>query len=517
MTKRLYIIATLLLVAGFSKIKAQQLPLYSNYFFTPYVYNPSQSGTDGTTELTILHRRQWTDVQGSPETSALAINGSLNEQKIGWSVYAFSDVTDIISRNGIYGNYAYRLKLADNTTLSFGLGAGYINNTIDQSAIRSKDSEAIISVTTDNRGNFDLNSGVNLEIADFTLGVAIPQILNPSIEYTENTTQPVNYSLIRHYVVNASYDFRFKGKDNVLTPLMMLKAAKNVPIQFDLGLLFNLKDYGYVGAMFRSDYAVTSNIGLNLTEELTLGYAYDFSINTFASNLGTSHEFMLTYRFGSDKKTERLENQIKKLKQTQRKQKTEVEKTVDEKLDEFKDEYKRELKKEFEEAVSEAKENASQNNSNDQQGNNNNRSNNRNNNDRKGGDQNDNGNQQQQNGNNNSDDNGNNNSNDNGNNNDGNQDDGSNDYNPSNQASNVQPGSNGYYVVAGVFSSQPNAQKLINRLGSQGVTARYFQDKSNYYYYVYLLKFDSYQQAEGAKGSSLNGSYSGDLWIKIVE
>ena len=497
--KKIYsITAALILATGFSKVGAQQIPLYSNYFFTPFIYNPAQSGTDGSTELTLLHRRQWTDVQGSPETSALAINGSLNEQKVGWSVYGYRDITDIISRNGIYGNYAYHLKLADRTTLSFGLGAGYINNAIDQSAIRSQESEAIITVTTDNRGNFDLNTGANLKIADFQLGVAVPQILNPSIKYTENTTTPVNYSLIRHYVINASYDFRFKGKDNVLTPMVMLKAAKNVPVQFDAGMIFNLKDYGYIGAMFRSDYAITANIGLNLTEELTLGYAYDFSTNTFASSLGTSHEFMLRYRFGSDKKTERMENEIKKLKTRQRKAKDETEKTIDEKLDEFKDEYKRELKKEFEEAAAKVQEAVKNLPDNSNGGNRNNNAN-----------PNNNGNNGNNNPNANNSDRGNTDNNNDANNNGG--------YNPSNQANNVDPGSNGYYVVAGVFSSQQNAQKLINKLSGQGVNARYFQDKNNYYYYVYLLKFKNYQQAEAAKNSNMNGSYSGDLWIKIVE
>ncbi|HAD98683.1 MAG TPA: hypothetical protein DCG19_14825 [Cryomorphaceae bacterium] len=491
------LLSTAIVIMGLQQVKAQQIPLYSNYFFTPYMYNPAQSGTEGFTELTLLHRRQWVDVQGSPETSALGINGSLNEEKVGWSVYGFRDITDIVSRIGVYGNYAYRVNLADNTVLAFGLGAGYLNNQIDQSAIRSQQTEAIVTVATDNRGNFDLNAGVNLEISDFTLGFSAPQLLGQSIKYTENTQVPVNYTLLRHYVVSAQYDFRFRGDDNVLSPIVMVKAAKNVPVQVDAGLLFNLKDYGYVGAMYRSEYAVTGNIGVNLTEQLTLGYAYDFSLNDFGPELGTSHEFMLTYRFGNNKRNDRLENEIKRLKQQQRSQKDEVEEIVNERLEEFKDEYKREIKKEVEDAA--AKE--AEKNQNNQQpsnsqgtagqpsGNNNNTNNNNPAN-------------TQQPGNNNA---------------PSTQPGDVPGFNAANQANNVQPGAKGYYVTAGVFSSQQNAEKMVRKLGSQGLNARYFQDKSNYYYYVYLLHFDSYQQADAAKSSGLNGSYSGDLWIKIVE
>lgn len=485
---------------------AQQIPLYSNYFFTPYVYNPALSGSDGVTSLTLLHRRQWSDVQGAPETSALALNGSLNEQKVGWSVYGFTDVTDIVQRMGMYGNYAYRLRLADNTTLSFGLGAGYLRNDIDVSSVRVQDgAEPIISITNDRRGTFDLNTGINLQIADFSIGFAVPQLIGSSIEYNTDYTTPVNYSLIRHYLANARYDFKFDGDKMVLSPNVMVRVAENVPFQLDAGVLFSMKEYGYIGAMFRSDYAVTTNIGLNLTDEITFGYAYDFSLNEFGPSLGTSHEFMLTYRFGSNKRNERLENEIKRLKQDQRKMRDQTEEIVDEKLEEFKDEYRREIQKEIEEAAAKVKLTAPANpangdgNQGGQAGNANNPNGTQGGN-TQGGNQNG-GQFNNQGGN----------AGNAGNAGQGGQ------YNPANQANNVAPGSKGYYVVAGVFSNKQNAEKLVRRLTGQGLQARYFQDLNNFYYYVYLLQFNTYQEADRAKASNLNGSYTGDLWIKIVE
>ena len=102
---------------------AQQLPLYSNYFFTPYMYNPAMSGLNGSTEVAIINRRQWTGVQGAPTTSAIAANGNLNEMKFGWSAYAFSDRTDIVSRTGVYGAYAYHLKFSEKNSISLGMSA----------------------------------------------------------------------------------------------------------------------------------------------------------------------------------------------------------------------------------------------------------------------------------------------------------------------------------------------------------------------------------------------------------
>jgi type IX secretion system PorP/SprF family membrane protein len=500
----------LFIAVAFSS-KAQQIPLYSNYFFTPYIYNPSYSGTSGVTEATVLHRRQWSGIQGSPETSALALNGSLNDEKIGWSVYGFSDQTDILQRLGAYGNYAYHVKLSDNSTLSFGLGAGYINQSIDQSAVRARDAGDVFTVVAPSRGTFDLNAGLNLRIADFTLGAAAPQLLAQNINYSENGGD-INYGLLRHYVINAQYDFKFNGDKQVLSPLVMVRAAdQNVPVQIDAGLLFNLTEYGYVGAMYRSDYAVTANIGVNLTEQLTFGYAYDFSLNEYGSSFGMSNEFMLTYRFGNNKDNERMENELKRLKLDQRKQRDATEELVDEKLEEFKDSYREEIKKEFDEQRKQleaelknrpanqggANNGGNQNNGNGNQNQNQDNFNNQNN-------PNQGNNQQNGNGQNNNTGNaGNNNNNNNG----GNQGTGN----------RMLGGNSGYYVTAGVFSRQDNAEQLVTKLAAQGFNARYFRDGSNNFYYVYLLRYSSYQQADQAKANKLNGSYNGDLWIKAIQ
>ncbi|MDZ7847358.1 MAG: PorP/SprF family type IX secretion system membrane protein [Owenweeksia sp.] len=483
--------------------QAQQIPLYSNYFFTPYVYNPAMSGTEGYTEATLLHRRQWTGVQGSPETSALAVNGSLNEQKVGWSAYGFVDQTDIISRQGIYGNYAYHVNLSENAILSFGLGAGYLNNNISISDIRAQDQNDVFFITNGDRGTFDLNAGIKFQIADFQLGAAAPQLIGQSITYAETPTRAISYGLLRHYVFNAQYDFKFSGDKRVLSPLVMVRAAKNVPIQVDAGMIFNLKEYGYIGAMYRSEYAVTGNLGVNLTDQLTVGYAYDFSLNEYGSQLGTSHEFMLTYRFGDNRRNERLENEIKRLKQQQRSQQDETEELVDEKLEEFKDEYERELEEQMkqaaEKAAQEAAENTAQTGSQSgttprdgqtgrQTGG-------------TGTDQ-----QQGQQG-----------------------QQGQTGTQPGSQTgrqgvqdggrapSEVTPGSMGYYLVAGVFSNKTNADRLRRRLESDGVEAALFQDPGNFYYYVFLRKYDSYQAADQAKANNMGGQYRGDLWIKIVK
>ena len=288
---------------------------------------------------------------------------------------------------------------------------------------------------------------------------------------------------------------------------MLSVRANEVTIpQVDAGLMFNHKEYFFIGAAYRSSYAVTANTGVHLTENITMGYAYDFSLNTYGFALGNSHEFMLRYSFGESKKDKRLENELKKLKDRQRRQSGDLEDPLNDRLDEFKDEVsaqqkelfdaeKENLKGELSEAASQAASNAvnanSSMNSNAAVGNGgvNNGSNNQTTYPATTYPQTPQGGQVKSN---------------------------IKGYDPNQYAGNVQAGSRGYYVTAGVFGSVTNANKLQARLSKQGVASDVFQDPGNNMYYVFLLKFNNYESAKQAQNSGFNGQYGGKLWIKAL-
>jgi type IX secretion system PorP/SprF family membrane protein len=507
--KKFVILSTIVL--GSWTVKAQQLPLISNYLNTAYLFNPAYSGIEGKTEISILNRRQWTDIQGSPETQFMAFNGNRDDLKFGYSGYAFNDQTDIVARSGFYGSYAWHVKFTESNSLSLGLGAGYVNNNINVGGIRVPDAMDPVLYSSLNSAKFDLNFGFNLQFGDFSLGAAVPNLLAPKVDFSDNYLGPFQYQYMRHYVVNTQYDVQLQKGLMTLSPFVTVRANEVTIPQVDAGLMFNHKEYFYIGAAYRSSYAVTANTGVHLTENITMGYAYDFSLNTYGFALGNSHEFMLRYSFGESKKDKRLENELKKLNDRQRRQSGDLEDLLNDRLDEFKDEIsaqqkelfdaeKENLKGELSEAVSQAPFEAAANavntngsmNSGTAGGNAgmNNGSNNQ-------GVANPNATYPQ------TPQGGSAKSNIKG-------------YDPSQYAGNVQAGSRGYYVTAGVFGSVTNANKLQARLSKQGVASDVFQDPGNNMYYVFLLKFSNYESAKQAQASGFNGQYGGKLWIKAL-
>jgi hypothetical protein len=102
-----------------------------------------------------------------------------------------------------------------------------------------------------------------------------------------------------------------------------------------------------VGALYRSNFGASAQLGVHLTPLLTLGYAHDFSTNDYATSLGMSNEFILTYRFGDNKRNDRIEAEIKRLKDKQRQADQNGEKLLNEKFEEFKEELEAANKKQL--------------------------------------------------------------------------------------------------------------------------------------------------------------------------
>ena len=515
MRKQIILLAAFLV--GIVNVNAQQLPLISSYLNTSYLFNPAFSGIDGKTEISVLNRRQWTDIQGAPETQFMAFNGNRDDLKFGYSGYAFNDATDIVSRSGFYGSYAWHVKFTDENSLSLGLGAGYVNNTINSSGIRVPDELDPVLYTQLSSAKFDMNFGFNLQFGDFNIGAAVPNLLAPKVDFGDNFNSPYQYHYMRHYVVNTQYNVQMQKGLMTLSPFVMIRANEVTIPQVDAGLMFNHKEYFYVGAAYRSSYAVTGNAGVHVTANISLGYSYDFSLNTYGFALGNSHEFMLRYTFGESKKDKRLENEIKKLKDRQRRQSGDLEDLLNDRLDEFKDEIteqqkslfdaeKEAMKGELTEAAAEAAKDAAANSGSAQSAGANGRNNVGGvNSTMNGGEIN-----------------GTSGNNTTGNNYPQTPQGGSNvnssikGYDSNQYAGNVQAGSKGFYVTAGVFGSQNNAVKLQNKLRSQGVGSDVFQDSNNSMYYVFLLKFNNYEAANQARNSNFNGQYNGKLWIKVM-
>jgi type IX secretion system PorP/SprF family membrane protein len=282
---------------------AQQLPFSSQYYTDQFVVNPAFTGTGENINAYLTHRSQWTGLAGAPQTSYVTVDGPLQQKNTGLGMKCFTDVTDIISRVGAFASYSYKLKINDSSHIYFGVSAGALGNKLDFSkAIIKDNNDPFLYSQSKSRTVFSADLGVAYVWKRLTVGFAVPQILGNNVKYPILNDNSSYYNFSRHYQGTVKYVFDVsKEKGITAYPLLMFRAVKGAPFQYDINGVVDWKKIGWVGLTYHSTYAFAFSGGVRY-KNFIVGYAYDLGVSKIRSYIGTTSEFLLGYTFGERKK-----------------------------------------------------------------------------------------------------------------------------------------------------------------------------------------------------------------------
>jgi len=132
-----------------------------------------------------------------------------------------------------------------------------------------------------------LGAGLYYNTDKFYVGFSTPQMLKYESYY-----QNAQWFLAGGYVFNLSPDV-------VLKPSVLLRMTKGTPINADFNANVWLHNIVALGVSVRTSSMYVAMLEVQINHQLRFGYAYDWSPTSI--NKG-SHEFMLRYEFGYDKK-----------------------------------------------------------------------------------------------------------------------------------------------------------------------------------------------------------------------
>jgi hypothetical protein len=71
----------------------------------------------------------------------------------------------------------------------------------------------------------------------------------------------------------------------------------------------------------------------------------------------------------------------------------------------------------------------------------------------------------------------------------------------------------GYYLIANVFEVKENYEKFMKSLTQKGLEPKYFYRNFNQYHYVYLERYNTWEEALQSRNSNFNGNYLDETWI----
>ena len=326
--KRLYIklLSTLLLIIGF-QLKAQQLPLFTQYLFNKYVFNPAVTGTEDNFSATANYRYQWQGVTDAPRTYIMSVHGPHKFKSFGLGGALYTDVTGPTSKTGAYLSYAYHLQVTDNTKLSLGLSGGLLQYRVDGTKITLADPGDLALVNTLlNKVIPDFGFGGYWYGDKFYVGLSVPQFIQGRLDFSDDGAQSLS-RLTSHFYLNSGYTFNVNN-DFGFEPSMMMRFSYPVIPQLDIAFRAIYQDSYYLGLMRRTQDAFAVMAGYQtVNKKFTFGYSYDITQNELSVFSNGSHELMVKATFGDIKskhrsqkfkkkrrsKLDRLEKKLKRL------------------------------------------------------------------------------------------------------------------------------------------------------------------------------------------------------------
>lgn len=282
---------------------SQQLPMYSQYMLNDFAYNPAIAGTKDYFQVKSNNRYQWIGITDAPRTYILSVYGPHRSKDMGFGGMIFNDVTGPTSRTGLYGSYAYNVRIKDDIRFSSGLSFGLLQYKIDGSKIILHDQND----QTLSNGMYvdympDASLGLYLYSSTYSFGLAVNQLMNNNIKFKEVEQLGIN-RIKSHITLSGSYIYSITS-DFDIEPTLMIKYVSPAPIQAEINARVIYKKMVWLGFSYRTKDALSVMIGYNYNDLLLFGYSYDITTTNLKNYSSGTHELMIGVRFNKYKQSQ---------------------------------------------------------------------------------------------------------------------------------------------------------------------------------------------------------------------
>lgn len=269
-------------------VSAQQEPIFTHYLQSPISINPAITGTTRNLNIDLLSRLQWVGMEGAPKTFSLSAHTPWASKKVGVGVNIMNDNTRPINNTHISGSYAYRLRLNDDITLSMGLKGGftYYSASLTNLHIINPDDPEFMQ----NEKKFYPNIGVGFYAYSqkFFAGISMPRLIQTAFDkqFDKNLRRPLY--LMGGYNLTLTEDWIFM-------PSALAGAMVGVPMSCDVTAQFLYQGRFFFGSHYRIGDALGLFFDMKINKELSIGYAFDYSLTKLSRVNSGTHELMISY------------------------------------------------------------------------------------------------------------------------------------------------------------------------------------------------------------------------------
>ena len=305
-TKALHTLLLLVMATTALQLKAQQIPIFTNYNNSYSYMNAGFAGMSEGINLLGLYRQQWagfTDTDGnniSPQTFLLTGDMPIRVLHGGIGLSVMQDHIGFENNINVGLGYSYHLDLGG-STLGIGLAATLLNRSMDFGKLKpNNDSDPILQgLGEESAMLFDFNVGLFYQIPEsFYVGISVVNVLESmSKALSDQSESSASFVTDRTFYAMAGWPFQFEDLPS-FTFIPSVSVISNLAsTQLNASVKAVYRDIFSLGVNYRPQESVGILVGLTI-KDITVLYSYD--INTMGLGVPGSHEIGLSYCFKLD-------------------------------------------------------------------------------------------------------------------------------------------------------------------------------------------------------------------------
>jgi len=270
--------------------------------FNPLNYNPAYAGSKSILSSALVYRNQWAGLDGAPKTVTLSVHSPLKNKNMGVGIEITNDEIGPVKNLWVQGSYAYRIKLSriDKGKLGFGLKAGIFNSVYNWNEIKYKDGNDALTGANTNTSRlvpvFDFGLYYS-KTNEFFAGATIKNINNPN---TDQKNVVTSTSSRQYSVFVLTYGQIIELNDRVVfRPSFLAQnaffSATTPMADINLSLLFD--GILWTGISYRTSNTIAAIVEYEVTEQIKIGYSYDYFLGELSSYSSGSHEIFIGFNY----------------------------------------------------------------------------------------------------------------------------------------------------------------------------------------------------------------------------
>lgn len=273
---------------------AQYDPSFSHYFDMETSFNPAAVGKESKLNINAAYNMGMADFENNPKTMYATADIPFYFLKMyhGAGVHFMNDQIGVFSHQRLEVQYATKFRLFGGT-MSVGLQAGVIMESIDASEVDLEDSSDPAFSTSDVEGNaIDLGVGLYYNRGPLYVGASVEHLNSPLVSLGETNELQIDAT----YYFTAGYNIKLRNPFLTIKPSVLLKSDfTNWRGDITARLQYTTeKRMMYLGVGYSPTTSVSVFVGGNF-HGVVLGYSYEYYTSGLSFSSG-SHELILGYQ-----------------------------------------------------------------------------------------------------------------------------------------------------------------------------------------------------------------------------